>query len=59
MIKVKLELRIKRFLNNYSAARYIPLHPDDYNLLKSEGRLNDFPLPLFKLKPSGGGKKPV
>lgn len=59
MIKVKLEDRINRFLNNYSSARYIPLHPDDYNLLKAEGRLNAFPLPLYKLKPSGGGKKPV
>jgi len=59
MIKVPLEQRIQRFLDNYTDAKYIPLHPDDYNLLKAEGRLDAFPLPLFKLKPSGGGKKPV
>lgn len=49
MIKVKLEVRINRFLENFTGATYIPLHPDDYNLLKSEGRLASFPLPLKKL----------
>jgi len=44
-----LEDRINRFLVNFPDAVKIPLHPDDYNLLKFEGRLNDFPLPVTKL----------
>lgn len=49
MIKVKLEDRIARFLANFENAEYIPLHPDDYNKLKAEGRLGTFPKPLKRL----------
>lgn len=49
MTKVSLENRISRFLINYSDAEYIPLHPDDFNQLKFEGRLDSFPKPVKKL----------
>jgi len=49
MEKVLLEDRIQRFLINYPGREYIPLHPDDFNILKFEGRLHDFPLPFKKL----------
>jgi len=47
--KVSLEDRIARFLFNYSSAEYIPLHPEDFNKLKFEGRLGSFPKPVKKL----------
>jgi len=56
--KVSIEDRIARFLTNYPFAEYIPLHPDDFNVLRYEGRLKSFPLPLYKLG-SGGFKKPI
>lgn len=57
MKKVKVETRIARFLENFPGRRYIPLHPEDYNFLKSEGRLSSFPLPLYKL--GSGAEKPI
>jgi hypothetical protein len=56
--KVSIEDRINRFLENYFDAKYIPLHPSDFNLLKLEGRLNSFPLPLYKLGTGGFEEKP-
>lgn len=49
MEKVSLEDRIQRFLINFPGREYIPLHPDDFNQLKFEGRLDSFLLPLKKL----------
>jgi len=49
MFKVSLEDRIQRFLISFPGREYIPLHPDDFNQLKFEGRLDSFPLPLKKL----------
>lgn len=46
---VPLEDRINRFLVNFPNAKKIPLHPDDYNRLKFEGRLDSFSLPVTKL----------
>lgn len=49
MKKVSLEKRIERFIFNYSDAEYIPLHPEDFNKLKFEGRLESFSKPVKKL----------
>ena len=43
MEKVLLEDRIQRFLINYPGREYIPLHPDDFNILKNAGWLNENP----------------
>jgi len=41
--KTPLVERISRFLENYPEATKIPLHPDDFNILKNAGWLNENP----------------
>ena len=41
--KTPLTERISRFLENSPEASKIPLHPDDFNILKNAGWLNENP----------------
>jgi len=55
MIKSGLSIneRVERAINAYPEKTYIAVHPDDYNVLKSEGYLNKFSKPLYELGTGG------
>ena len=52
MLKVSLDERISRYLENYNEnnnLQYIPIHPEDYEFLLNNNKLSDYSLPFVKL----------
>jgi len=44
-----LHKRITRYLENYSNIKYIPVHPDDYEILLKNNKLHSYPQPFVIL----------
>ena len=52
MFKLSINERITRYLENYNKnneLQYIPVHPDDYEILLRNNELQNYSLPIVKL----------
>ena len=52
MFKMSINERITRYLENYNKnnqLQYIPVHPDDYEILLRNNELQNYSLPIVKL----------
>jgi len=52
MFKMSINERITRYLENYNKnnqLQYIPVHPDDYEILLKNNELQNYSLPIVKI----------
>jgi len=52
MFKLSINERITRYLENYNEnnkLQYIPVHPEDYEILLRNNELQNYSLPIVKL----------
>lgn len=52
MFKLSINERITRYLENYNVnndLQYIPVHPDDYEILLKNNELQNYSLPIVKI----------
>jgi molybdate-binding protein len=52
MFKLTINERITRYLENYNEnnkLQYIPVHPEDYEILLRNNELQNYSLPIVKL----------